>query len=386
MIAERYVAREIAGVFVAVLAVLLFVYAASRFVRLLGDAAAGRLPGDVVLQLVFVKLSTGLGVLLPLAFFIAVLLALGRLHRDGEVVAMAAGGIGVGRLASVVLLLGLSAGGLVALLAAVAIPRMAAMEDELITRARGQAQVTGLFPGRFKELGGGGVAYVGDLDPDRRVMHDVFVRVRRPGRDELVSAERARQAVQGPGGERFMVLEDGYRYSGSPGRRDFAITRFERHAVRLDAMARHTGRRALDAIPSSELWRSSEPAHAAELQWRASLPLSTLLLALLALPLSRTSRHQGRYAGLLVAVVSYFLYTNGIGIVRNLLERGLVPVCVGVWPVHLVMLGLAVAMLYRQGGGRFRWPRARRGGGAPESGPGQVAGGCATRRRYASRW
>ena len=95
MIAERYVAREIAGVFVAVLAVLLFVYAASRFVRLLGEAALGRLPGEVLGQLVFVKLGTGLGVLLPLAFFVAVLLALGRLHRDGEEGAMAAGGIGV---------------------------------------------------------------------------------------------------------------------------------------------------------------------------------------------------------------------------------------------------------------------------------------------------
>ena len=368
MIAERYVAREVAGVFVAVLAVLLFVYATSRFVRLLGEAAVGRLPGDVLWQLVFVKLSTGLGVLLPLAFFVAVLLALGRLHRDGEVVAMAAGGIGVGRLARVVLLLGLSTGGVVALLAAVAIPRMAALEDELIARAREQARVTGLFPGLFKELGQGGVAYVEGLDPERRVMHNVFVSVPRPGRDEVLSARRARQAVQGPGGERFMVLEEGYRYSGSPGRRDFVITRFERHAVRLDALARRGGRRALDAIPSSELWRSPEPAHAAELQWRASLPLSALLLALLALPLSRTSRHQGRYAGLLVAVVLYFLYTNGIGIARNLLERGLLPVFVGVWPVHLAAFGLAVAMLHRQGVGRFRWPRARRG--VPGSGPG----------------
>ena len=370
MIAERYVAREIAGVFVAVLAVLLFVYAASRFVRLLSEAAAGRLPGDVVVQLVFVKLSTGLGVLLPLSLFIAVLLALGRLHRDGEVVAMAAGGIGVGRLVSVVFLLGLSLGGLVALLAAVATPRMAAMEDALVDRARGQARVTGLFPGRFKELGEGGVAYVEDLDPDRRIMRNVFVRVKRPGRDELIHAERAYQSVPGPGGERFMVLEDGYRYSGSPGRRDFVITRFERHAVRLDTMARRTGRRALDAIPSSELWRSPDPAHAAELQWRASLPISALLLALLALPLSRTSQRQGRYAKLLLAVVLYFLYTNGIGIARNLLERGVVPDFVGVWPVHLAMLGLVVAMLHRQGGGRFRWRRTRRAPAVPKPDPG----------------
>ena len=352
MVLRRYVVREIGSTLLAVLVVLLLVYAASRFVRLVAEAAAGRLPGDVVFPLVLVKLSVGLPVLLPLAFFVAVLLALGRLYRDSEVVAMAAGGIGVPRLAYMVLPLASLLAVVVAALSCLASPRLASLEDALTVRARGEAQVTGLLAGSFNEFGDGGIVYVESIDEDRRTMRNVFVRVARPDRDEVVTAERAYQAAQGPGNERFMVLEDGYRYAGNPGRADFVTTRFERHAVRLDAVVRLSERNSLDGVLTSDLWRSSNSGHAAELQWRLSLPLSAALLALLAVPLSRTSRRQGRYAKLLLAVVLYFMYSNGLGIARNLVERGELSAWIGLWPVHLAMLVVTVAMLGRQGGRR----------------------------------
>ena len=352
MVVRRYVVREIGSTLLAVLAVLLLVFAASRFVRLVAEAAAGRLPGEIVFPLVLVKLSVGLPVLLPLAFFVAVLLALGRLHRDSEVVAMAAGGIGIPRLACMVLPLASLIAAIVAALSCFASPRLAALEDSLTARARGEAQVTGLLAGSFNPFGDGGIVYVESIDEDGRIMRNVFVRISRPDRDEVVTAARAYQALQGPGDERFMVLEDGYRYAGNPGRADFVTTRFERHAVRLDAVLRLSARNSLDAVLTSDLWRSPDSEHAAELQWRVSLPLSAALLALLAIPLSRISRRQGRYAKLLFAVVLYFTYSNGLGIARNLVERGELSVWIGLWPMHVAMLGVTAAMLWRQGGRR----------------------------------
>ena len=368
MVVGRYLAREIGGTLLAVLAVLLLVYAASRFVRLVAEAAAGGIPADVVIPLVLVKLSVGLPVLLPLAFFVAVLLALGRLYRDSEVVAMAAGGIGVSRVARMVMPLASLLAALVALLSCFASPRLASLEDSLTARARGEAQVTSLLPGSFNEFGEGGIVYVESIDADRRTMRNVFVRVTGPERDEVVTAERAYQSAEGEGSERFMVLEDGHRYSGTPGRADFATTRFERHAVRLDTVVRLAERSSLDAVLTSGLWGSSDPEHAAELQWRLSLPVSVALLALVAVPLARTGRRQGRYAKLLIAVVLYFIYNNGLGITRNLVERGELSAWIGMWPVHVAMLAVALAMLERQGG-RRRYRIVPRG-----AGPGFMSG------------
>jgi len=352
VVLRRYVAREIGSTLLAVLAVLLLVYAASRFVRLVAEAAAGRLPGEIVFPLVLVKLSVGLPVLLPLAFFVAVLLALGRFHRDSEVVAMAAGGVGISRVTYMVLPLASLLAVIVAALSCLASPRLASLEDSLTVRARGEAQVTGLLAGSFNRFGDGGIVYVESIDGDRRTMRNVFVRVARPDRDEVVTAERAYQLSRGPGDQRFMVLENGYRYAGSPGRADFVTTRFERHAVRLDTVIRLAERSSLDGVLTSELWRSPEPEHVAELQWRLSLPLSAALLALLAVPLSRTSPRQGRYAKLLLAVVLYFIYSNGLGIARNLVERGELSAWIGLWPVHVAILVVTLAILKRQGGRR----------------------------------
>ena len=362
MVVSRYLVREIGSTLLAVLAVLLLVFAASRFVRLVAEAAAGRLPADVVFPLVLVKLSVGLPILLPLAFFVAVLLALGRLYRDSEVVAMAAGGIGVAHVARMLMPLVALLVAIVAALSCLASPRLASLEDSLTARARGEAQVTSLLPGSFNRFGDRGIVYVESIDEDRRTMRNVFVRVAGSERDEVVTAERAYQSNRGAGGERFMVLEDGHRYSGTPGRADFATTRFERHAVRLDTVVRFSERSSLDAVLTSGLWRSPDPRHAAELQWRLSLPLSAALLALLAVPLARTGRRQGRYAKLLIAVVLYFTYSNGLGIARNLVERGELPAWIGMWPVHVAILAVAVAMLGRQGG-RRRYRIVPRGAG-----------------------
>ena len=354
MIIERYVTREILQSFAAVLAVLLLVFIANRFVRLLTEAAAGRLPGDVIAQLVIIKLTASLTVLLPMAFFFGVLLALGRLYKDSEVVAMSAGGVGLQRLSRAVATPALAFGLLVAVLSCYVSPRISAIEDSIVTRARGEAEVTGLSPGSFKEFGKGNIVYVESIEPDRRTMRRVFVRVRRGNREELLVADRAYQSVQGRDGERFMVLEDGYRYSGRPGRRDFIVTRFERHAVRLDVVTRSKRRSSLDSIRTLDLWRSTKSTHAAELQWRISLPISTVLLAMLAVPLSRTSPRQGRYGKLFIAVVVYFVYNNGVGIAQSLIERGELSPWVGVWPVHLVVAAAATALIFSQSAGGWR--------------------------------
>ena len=360
LIIQRYLAREILQSFAAVLAILLLVFAAHRFVRFLTEASSGRIPSDVIFQLVVVKLTVNLTVLLPLAFFIGVLLALGRLHKDSEVVAMSAGGVGLRSLAHVVLGLSLGFALLIGLMSCYASPRLAAIEDSILTRARGEAEVTGLAPGHFKEFGQGNIVYVESIEPDRRTLRGVFVRVTRGDREELVVAERAYQSIQGREGERFMVLEDGHRYSGVPGRRDFVITRFARHAVRLDVVTRPGGRRNLDSIPTMELWRSEKPEHAAELQWRASLPISAVLLALLALPLARTTPRQGRYGKLFLAVVVYFVYNNGLGIAQSLIERGELRPAVGVWPVHVLMAAFVGAMIFAQSSGGWRLGRRLR--------------------------
>ena len=143
-----------------------------------------------------------------------------------------------------------------------------------------------------------------------------------PGSSEVVlSAQRGRR-WQDETGAQYLLLLDGYRYEGRPGDAAFRIVRFEQHAVRIEAPDIVPSLRKQRARPTTELLGAQEPAAVAELQWRVSMPLSVLLLALLAVPLSRTNPRQGKYARLFVAVLVYLIYSNLLGVSNSWVARG----------------------------------------------------------------
>lgn len=355
MIIRRYLIREVLQAFAAVFAVLLIVYVSHRFVRYLGDAAAGKIASDLLFELMALKLAANLVLLVPLSLYIAILLALGRLYRDSEVVAMTAGGVGTVQLAREILQIGLAFALLAAVLALYVSPRAAALKDVLDQRAHEESQVSGIFAGRFKDLGGGQqVVYVEDIDPGHRRMRNVFAQVRDRGRLAVLVAKDAFLTTRGPENSRFIVMENGHRYEGNPGSVDFVITRFEQHAVRIEEGSGTAGSVGVEAMPTSRLLGRAEPRYAAELQWRLSHPLSAVLLSLLAVPLARTSTRQGKYAKLFTAVLVYFVYNNLLGIAQKLVERGDLSAAVGVWPVHLGLAALTTVLLFYHSTGRWR--------------------------------
>ena len=371
MIIERYLGREVLRTCAVVLAVLVLVYGADRFSRILSDAAAGAVSPELIVQILALKLVEKLPVFLPLALYLAVLIGLGRLYRDSEVVAFGAGGIGLWRLSRGILAVVAVFALVGAVLSLFVSPSVASMRSALLDQARTQAENRMFVPGRFKEFGGGDqIIYVEAVDSETGRMSDVFVRVRKPHRQYVLLSGAAYHDVRPDNGARYMVLENGWRYAGLPGDALFSVTRFERHAVRVEAQPREIlagGRRMLATMA---LIGSGEPAHLMELQRRISAAVSIVVLGMLAVPLARTSPREGRYGKLFLAILVYFIYTNAISIVENLVERAMVPPLVGAWPVHAAMALAVLALLLNQttGGRRLgtklRSARSLRGSGA----------------------
>jgi lipopolysaccharide export system permease protein len=96
-------------------------------------------------------------------------------------------------------------------------------------------------------------------------------------------------------------------------------------------------------------------ADLAELQWRISTPLSALLLALLAVPLSKTNPRAGRFGRLFVGIMLVVIYNNLLSVARGALSKGDISPWLGMWWVHL-LAAVLVIILYRQQF-RMRGPR-----------------------------
>ena len=141
-------------------------------------------------------------------------------------------------------------------------------------------------------------------------------------------------------------LTDGFRVEGELGKDAFRIMRFARNDIRVpDSEQSESGRRE-ERSTTLELLDSDRAGDQAELHWRFGAPLASLVLALLALPLSRTPPRSARYGRLLLAVLSYIVYLNLLSLGRAWIADGSMPVWLGLWWVHLPALALALWLLW----------------------------------------
>lgn len=360
-ILHRYLLRECAKTWSVVIAVLLVLTLGAAFTRFIARAAAGELPADVVLAVAGYSALENLEIVLPVSLLLAILLTVGRLCRDNEMTAMTAGGVGLARLYRpflvFALLLAIAAAGLSLSIgpgAGRAMKRLQGVADTLAMES--------LEPGRFHTLlDGRAVFYAETMDAAGGRMHDVFIRVRQPAAsgteaagETVVVADRAWQRYDAATGRRTLVLRDGWRYEGSPDRADYRVTRFTEHGVRIAAPAARVEFNLTD-VPVSELMARDGPGVGAEWHRRLGVPVSVLVLALLALPLGQAPPRSGRYGRLVVGILLYVGYVNVLRLAGVWLAQGETPAALGLWWVHAGMLTLALSLVARRQG-RLRLP------------------------------
>ena len=345
----RYIFREAFGSWLVVMAVLFVIFMTNQLADILGDAASDQLPRDAVLAIFGLTALRYLTLLTPITLFLGVTLALARLNRDGEMAALSACGVGVGRLlvpvGAFTLLLALG----LAWLAFISTPAASRRIEQIRFSAKQNVELAVIQAGEFTTPDSGDtVIYAREVVGDE--LREVFLQTERDDRVSIVLAERGRRVLDPATGEQSFVLYEGRLYEGVPGEGKFFVVEFDEQLVPVRPDDDEELVEPAAAKSTLELFGSSSLADRAELHWRVSLPLSLFVLALLAVPLSRTSPREGRYARLGIALFVYLIYTNLLSIARVWVERGFVGDDLGLWWVHAVVGLLGLWMLAREGG------------------------------------
>jgi len=343
LIISRYLFYEILQTLLALTALLLLIYISHRFMAYLVQASVGDLPAQFIFQLLALRLLSDLMLILPLGFFLALLLVLGRLYKDNEITAMAACGIAV----PVIRIIGFGVifAVIIGILSLILAPWAENQRVTLQSQLKTLAEVGGIAAGRFKEFNHGkGIFYVETIDTNSNTMHTLFVQANLPHKRVIMVAKQGYQMVQE--GELFMVLVDGHRYESEPGSLSYVVTKFAEHRLKIPKRLDAPQGTRYRAIPTSLLWLVPEPSLQAELQWRLSLPLSVILLAALAVPLSYTTPRQGHYAKILAGILIYLIYNNLLNVAKKWVERGDVSPWIGIWWVHLLLAFIIVILFY----------------------------------------
>jgi lipopolysaccharide export system permease protein len=214
--------------------------------------------------------------------------------------------------------------------------------DELKSRAE-MALIT---PGLFAEGSGGDrVYFVETMNPLTGVVRNIFLRAHIDGQLGLVTAREGSYTPM-KDGSRYLVLEDGRRYEGVPGKLDYRIIEFERYWMRLDAAEVRPGKGSPKQASLSELVEDASPMARGELLWRFGLPVSALILAIMAIPLSFVNVRARRSYGLVVALLVFFIYNNMLSLSQAWVAQDKLNPWLGTVSIHVVMALATVVLFY----------------------------------------
>jgi lipopolysaccharide export system permease protein len=357
---DRYLTREILKPLGVVSGVLIALFMSYTWARYLADAIEGWLAPEIVWALVLLRALVALEVLLPITLYLSVVITLGRLHTDQEMIALAASGVSPLRVVRTILMLAVAVATLVGALSLAVRPWAYEQSYRLRAKASSEFDLSRVDAGRFyRNQAGGYVIFVDRVGPSDGTVHGVFIQRDEGERVQIIAARQARQVRDAAGDRRVLVLEDGREYRfGRAGRdagrdrdssRDRVVAFRTLHVSLDDEAATLEYRRK--AAATAHLARSVDRMDAAELQWRLFTPVSAVLLALLGVPLSHAAPRQGRQARVITAVLVYAAYYFATVMAKTWIEQGRIPIVPGLWTIHAV-LALVLAVLV--------WPRGWR--------------------------
>lgn len=350
MIIFRYLLKEVFITLVALTTMLLLIFMSNQCVQYLSRAANGQIPGLFVFKLMMLELPNLTALLLPLGFYMAIMLSYGRLYAENEITAMYVGGYSPRRLMRQTLAMGMMVALFVGLLVFYVSPWISYERARLLKTTGVKVLIQTLSPGQFRSLNDGKVVFYSQgISRNHETAKGVFIAKRLPNDQwQVVWANAADGQTNPKTKEDELVLSDGYAYIGTPGQAKYQVIRYHQANIRLPH-SNSNPEKDIRTASFKSLWPyfNSDKNKAAELQWRISIPLMVLVLTFVAVPLSRVQLRSGKYANLLPAILIYVLYANFMFVARNWVVIGRVPVWLGMWWLHLAVIGLACLLLWR---------------------------------------
>lgn len=352
MILKRYINSEILRTSGAILVVLILIFISTRFIKYIQLAVDGTISSAAVFSLLGLQIPAIAGFLLPLSFFIAILLTFGRLYSEHEMAAIQSVGVGEFQLAKnimpVALVLALISGAISFFVN----PWSSFQSKSLLAQEKAEAKFGAFSPGRFQENASkSGVVFVESKD-EAGAIKGIFAvtGISEAGKDLQIQTagsgrfwkESGRDNQRNVTEQDYLVLENGSTYVLEADTNQWNITEYGAYFMRVAPPESESLSLKNKSIATAKLLENPQAAEWAELHWRLSAPLSIPILCFMAVPLARTQPRKGKFSRLFPAIMIYLVYALLMMNGRRFLETGKIPDELGFWWIHLFAVGLCL--------------------------------------------
>ena len=336
--------------------VLLVIMISVIFVRYLSDAASGQMTLSNAVTMVGIILPGYLALLIPICFFLATVLVLGKLFEDSELLVLFACGLSWRQITWFITQLGVVLAIIVAIISLYIMPVMSFHQDNLEQISKQKANALSLVEtGRFISLRDGQeVIYIGQSDAHKNTSQDIFI-YRQLGKEQQVVLAPKGYMEQAANGHQSLVLEHGLVYQGHIDKINWQLVHFKQykaHVIQPEVISVNTD---LSAKTTWSLLQHTDSQKQAEFQWRMSLPIATIVVGLLGVAICYVGPRRGRYTKLFNALLIFIIYFNLVAVGRSWVAHDVLPSWLGIWMIHLGFTIVALLKIYQLETGY--WPQ-----------------------------
>ena len=355
LIIFRYLLKEVAKTQLAVFFVLMTIFISQKFVRVLGDASEGGIPGQMVMTFIALNVPNLAGMMLPLSLFLGILLAYGRIYADNEMTILHSCGVSEWYIVRVTLVLSVITAIFTGLFTLYLAPMASEYEYQVKEELAADSGLSALVSGRFQKTGNGkAVVFIHDKDRQTNTLEKVFVAQlpdEQHSRDSIIDSSLVYAAtgkvVEEETGSQRLVLEDGIRYQNDDKHGEFRAVEFSKYYIQIKDQEVEHKRRKFEALPTKTLFEEDLPEYKVQIQWRFAFPIACIVLTLIAVPLSVVNPRQGKFGKMMPALMLFLGYFLLLIALRSSIEKGSIPYIIGLWPVHLMAFFLGTSLLFK---------------------------------------
>ncbi len=368
MILNRYIFREILKAQVVTLVVLFLVFICQSYVRYISRAASGEIQMEIINRMVLYSIPSIAYLMLPLSLFVAVLIAVGRISSDSEMVVMRSVGYSALSIMGIAMVLAAATSALCAANGLWFMPESAAAQQELTREAQSNPQYLPIDSGRFVNFASNGNEHVIFIENvsggggDKRKLGNIYVMTNTfyPGRNTFTTAKHGHVSFDSDGFQ-WLNLQDGNRYEGPlPPKGSYRTASF--NTMVIPAGQRESAAADPDDIqemPTSSLIGSPDRRLKLELQWRIAPAIAVFVLTMLAVPLAMVNPRQGRFSRLWQAILLYVAYYMLLLSFRNMINAGKLWVYPGLYLVPVIFSLACAVPINMRGAIARRWAMLR---------------------------
>ena len=342
-ILDKYILKNFIFTFLSVLSVITLVIVGRTFVKLLETVIEGSLNIEMIVSMLFLSTLRAIILLLPFSLMISLIISLSKLHRDGEIYAIKASGNYKTVFTKIFYLVSISFFIIIFTLNMFGSPYIKTEVKKIKREAIATSEIGLTNSGKFIQMKNKNwVIFVEKIEDE--VPKKIFIKSSDNSQISIETAEEGREFIEN--GTRRLVLKNGQRYTGTPGTGNFQVMKYDEHEIKLvnnvsEIFYSYKMKSIFDLI-----YDNNKAFSSAEIQWRLSFPLSTIVLILFAFILGEVAPRQNKYSNLIFAIIIYFIYSNLVIISINEVQKNSnLFSFIGAWWVHILAL-LSCYLLY----------------------------------------